>query len=953
MKSCIFNLSLLFIWLIPAQYTAGNINKLENMCVPKITYFDKTVYNAANQTWSIAQNKKGYLYFANSAGLLEYDGSQWMLYTLPENTSIMRSIAIDNDQKIYSGIRNEFGYWEEDLLTRRLKYTSLSKASKLKFSDEEIWKIIIQDNNIYFQSFRNIYKYDKHTKLVSIIPAPNRYQFMFNVGLRIFVQDKVSGLMEIKEDRLSGIPGGEIFTGDCIYGMAAYDKRSILVATIDRGLYLIENDKIAPSSFPCNSYLIKNQVFSMTPIDGGKFAFGTILNGLLITDHSGNVISSINKPKGMPNNTVLSLFEDKNKNLWMGLDRGISHIQMNSPIRTFPDPNGLLGSIYQAEELNGKLYFATNQGLFYCLLSDLNNPEKELPIHLMEKSQGQVWGLQVVGNRLFCAHNKGIYVVNNDKGNFIYTKSGVTHWLYINEKTLLFLSYNGLGTLSINNNKYSVKEHPVFPYDGASLAKDINNNIYLGSGSAGYYKIKFDKEFDKVLSTNNQLAPIGLLKENINGIFSYKNSVYAIDKKRGILKLDNQTGNFKPDDKLNSVFPSRENILRLQISDNEMWCYGINKFFFIKDYEKQHPALVNNNMQSLYNQMISTFEYIKKVSSTSYMVCTSNSFAVLNTSYPSTSHKTNKIFIRDIGIFNDSLRSMVLPQPIEYYQNHFIEFPHNHKTIFIRFTVPDYENEGNIRYSYKLEGNSESFSIPSANNLATFTNLSTGEYTLLVKATVEGSDKVYYSQKLQIKILPPWYLGWIGGVILSVILIGFGLGFYRYLQLRWEKKQRRLMYVHEKEMAKMETQILQEKVKSHSSELARVTKTMLYKSKLINMLDNEVIKLAENKNMHQADLKGLKNIIEKNKNPDEEWHIFEMSFNKTHDNYLVKLSSRFPGLTPSDLKLAAYIRMNISSKEIAELMNITTKSIEMARYRLRKKLNLPHDQNLTEFLIGF
>lgn len=161
------------------------------------------------------------------------------------------------------------------------------------------------------------------------------------------------------------------------------------------------------------------------------------------------------------------------------------------------------------------------------------------------------------------------------------------------------------------------------------------------------------------------------------------------------------------------------------------------------------------------------------------------------------------------------------------------------------------------------------------------------------------------------------------------------------------------MYAHEKEMAKMETQILQEKVKSHSSELARVTKTMLYKSKLINMLDNEVIKLAENKNMHQADLKGLKNIIEKNKNPDEEWHIFEMSFNKTHDNYLVKLSSRFPGLTPSDLKLAAYIRMNISSKEIAELMNITTKSIEMARYRLRKKLNLPHDQNLTEFLIGF
>lgn len=945
------NKLLIVIFLVVGQSIYGAVRLLENVCVPKITYFDKTVYNAANQTWAMAQNNNGYLCFANSAGLLEYDGSQWTLFTLPDNKSIVRSIAVSEDQRIYTGVRNEFGYWKEDVSTRKLKYTSLSKASKLKFQDEEIWKIVINREDVYFQSFRDIYKYNCQSRSISIIPAPTRFQFMFKVGNRMFAQDKISGLMELKDDRLVGIPGGEIFTGDCVYGMVDYGNKSILIATIDKGLFLMENDKVHSLVLPCNSYLVKNQIFSMALLPGGNLAFGTILNGLLITDHNGNILSAINKPKGMPNNTVLSLFLDKSNNLWLGLDRGICHIQMNSPIRTFPDPKGLLGSIYQTEELNGRLYFATNQGLFYCLLSDLNYPERELPIHLMEKSQGQVWSLQIIGSKLFCAHNKGVYVVDGDKGDFVYTKSGVTHWLYIDEKTLLFLSYNGLCTMHVNGDHYSVKEQPVFPYDGTSLAKDRTGNVYLGSSSTGYYRLKFDATYDNVISSNNQLSSLGINKNSINGIFSYKNEVYAVDPQTGILKLDYAKGRFIPQVQINRLLPSKENILRLQIDDKEMWCYGVNKFFYIKNYSTNHPVLVDRNMQSLYKQMISTFEHTKKITNDSYLVCTSNSFAVLNTRHASASG-SKKVYIRDIGLFSDTLQSLDLPHAMDYYQKNPIEFPSNHKTIYVRFTLPDYENTGNILYSYRLKGSSDNYSIPSANNLATFTNLSAGDYILQIKATIVGTNEVYYSQELRIRILPPWYFGWMGGVLLLLLLSLVGLIYYKYLQRRWEKQQRRIMYAHEKEMAKMENRILQEQVKSQNDELARVTNAMLHKNKLMGKLDDEISKLVESKNVPQSDLKGLKSIVEKNKNPDEEWRVFEMSFNKTHDNYLVKLSTQFPGLTPSDLKLAAYIRMNINSKEVAGLMNISSKSIEMARYRLRKKLNLTRGQNLTKFLMG-
>ena len=159
-------------------------------------------------------------------------------------------------------------------------------------------------------------------------------------------------------------------------------------------------------------------------------------------------------------------------------------------------------------------------------------------------------------------------------------------------------------------------------------------------------------------------------------------------------------------------------------------------------------------MESLNKQLIRGYEDIEKITDGSYMVCTSNSFAVMNTKY-SPKAKSNQVYLRDIGTFTNVMKPVLLPNPLEYYKNHAIEFPYKHNTIFVRFTLPDYENEGNIRYSYRLKGSSENYSIPSSNNIATFINLPAGDYVFQVKATIVGTNEVYYSQELRITILPP------------------------------------------------------------------------------------------------------------------------------------------------------------------------------------------------------
>jgi DNA-binding CsgD family transcriptional regulator len=92
-------------------------------------------------------------------------------------------------------------------------------------------------------------------------------------------------------------------------------------------------------------------------------------------------------------------------------------------------------------------------------------------------------------------------------------------------------------------------------------------------------------------------------------------------------------------------------------------------------------------------------------------------------------------------------------------------------------------------------------------------------------------------------------------------------------------------------------------------------------------------------------------VIDRDLDHNEEWEQFAVHFDSVHSNYLKKLKARHPSLTTSDLKLAAYLRLNLSTKEIAQLMNISVRGVETSRYRLRKKLDIENEINLFDHLL--
>jgi DNA-binding CsgD family transcriptional regulator len=123
--------------------------------------------------------------------------------------------------------------------------------------------------------------------------------------------------------------------------------------------------------------------------------------------------------------------------------------------------------------------------------------------------------------------------------------------------------------------------------------------------------------------------------------------------------------------------------------------------------------------------------------------------------------------------------------------------------------------------------------------------------------------------------------------------------------------------------------------------------SMIKKNSLLGSIKAELQSLS-----NLSGLSSVIRIIDHNINNDDDWNFFEEAFNNADQDFLKKIKEIHPNLTPNDLRLCAYLRLNLSSKEIASLLNISSKSVEIKRYRLRKRMNLEHGTNLISYILS-
>lgn len=937
---------------------------IKSIGVPYVQNYTKAQYQSGNQNWSVTRDEHGVMYFGNDEGLLSFDGKYWQLNRMP-NGLIVRSVASDGHGKIYSGGFGDFGYWESK--KGFLKYTSLSHLVPKKYQPikEETWKIYLEKDRVIFQSFGAIYIYANQK--VTVLRAPKPFLFLFKTGSRYFVEQVDAGLFELKNNKLVYVEGSNILSGR-VLSILAFQNGKYLIGTAKNGLFVYDGVQVKPWANQADNFLKAYQLNNGALIGKKYIAYGTILNGIIIIDTAGKVVQHINKSSGLQNNTVLSIYVDTEQNLWAGLDNGIDRIEVNSPLYFYFDKTGRFGTVYSSIIFNDKIYIGTNQGLFYSdwVSSGSQRLLQSFDFKLIPGSQGQVWELSLQDGRLLCGHNDGTFQVNGGTITKITSLSGGWTIKKFNANQLIQGTYTGLIIYQKNAAGNWIFDHRVEGFGEPSryVEQDNKGQIWVSHAYKGIYKVTLSADSRRVISQKYYDKSSGLPDSYNVGVFNLDNRiVFASDS--GFYIYDDITDHFYKYTQLN-------NRLHTFASSNKVIAAIGKKYWFINhgrvalaDLSVPGKLSIDSNRFSMLNgQMVQNYENINLINNRIYLISIDDGFAILNDAdarqqvkfkLPSVlirkvENITDKVIaISDIGTDDDDL-----------------QIPFNQNNIRIAYTLP-YYRQAKIKFQYYLEGYSRQWSDWSAQSQREFTNLNQGTYHFKVRSKI-NDENISGVTTLNFTVLPPWYLSTIAFVFYALLAAFVYYGIRRYYQLNLKRHQAEIqdkLQREKEEFLRQETiasqqhivtiknEQLQADLASKSRELASSAMNIVYKNELLQKISDEInnFKDSTGKKLPEDQLKKLHKVINEGMSDERDWNIFESSFNEAHENFFKKLKHDHPELVPNDLKLCAYLRMNMSSKEMASLLNISLRGVEIRRYRLRKKLNLEHDKNLTEFLI--
>lgn len=912
--------------------------------LPPIVKYAPSTYEAGNQNWMISQDQQHYVFFANNEGLLEFNGSNWELYQSP-NETIVRSVKVIAN-KVYTGCYMEFGFWQRQT-NGKLKYTSLSNTIKNKIlDDEQFWNILNYDQWVIFQSLNRIYIYDSKTGNFKIIAPNNNITKSFRTKNSIYFQTINEGLFEIEGGKGRLVSNNLVLKNNRIVNIFSIDE-GLLIQTQLNGFYKLIGNALSKFSTEADSQLYDSSVYSSQLLSDGNYALGTISNGIFILTKEGKIKYHIYQNKGLSNNTVLSLFEDADKNLWVGLDNGINCINLKSPIQNFVDNTGNLGTIYTSKLYNGKLYIGTNQGLFY---KDYQTNDE---FRFINGTKGQVWSLFENEGTLFCGHDSGTFIIENGTAKNIFPKSGTWKFETVpNQRDLLLQgNYYGISVLEKVNHQWRFR-NKIKGFDYSARYFEITNafELYVSHEYKGVFRLQSD---NKLLKTNSFTTYNTPKKGKNASLTKFNNSIYYANKE-GIFKMNPKTKQFQKDKLLSSIFEKDEYTSGKLIVDNsnKIWLFSKNyiHYFSLSKLSNQLKQNVIPIPASLTNSMLG-FENISQISNSDYLIGTTDGYYTMNIN--ELSFKDYNVSI--VNIATNKLNETIVSRTIQ--ESGIFKYDDNNITF--SYTVPEYNKYINAEYQFLLQGFQNEWSEWSANPTVNFKNLPPGEYVFKVKGKFANST-LENTAEYSFSILKPWYKSTLAifvYFILSLILARFIHKTYKnYYHKQKEKlieENNLLLEIkeleNEQEVMRVRNEKLSQDVDAKSRELAVSTMSLNSKNELLAFIKEDLKKTTSD---GSRSIKSVISTINKNITEDDAWSVFKEAFDSADKDFLKKIKLAHSLLTPNDLRLCAYLRLNLSSKEVAPLLNISVRSVEIKRYRLRKKMSLPHEQGLVEYILA-
>ena len=950
--------------------TTGLLYAQNTIGIPNIVNYSKQQYNAGSQNWGVVQDKNGIMYWANNDGLLSFDGVFWRMYKLP-NKTIARSVAVSEDNKIYIGGQGEIGYFSP-VGNGELVYTSLNKLIPTKDNDfADVWNICFFQERVFFRANKKILEYDG--KKVAVYNSVN-WGFLSSVNGQLLANEIDKGLVYYSHGQwLPKIKAGKLPTDNLLLRSALpLTKDSTLLVSLMHGLFILHGDTISAFTSPHLKEIASKNISSACIISPDRIALATNLGGCIIINKQGKFIPRFTKNEGIQNNNVLSIMADKDKNLWLGLDNGIDLVTYSNAIRNiFPDQQNRNAG-YTSTIFRNELYLGVSTGVYRIKLDELFKDISYTigTFDFVENSQGQVWNLSAVNDKLLMGHNKGAYIIEGNKAIPLDVRTGFWGFqpLYKAQPSPVIVggTYNGLSFANYSNGNISM---PVVnsQVESARFVVIGKNIIWIAHPYKGLYKINYGE--NGIGQSERYQDRSKILSSNHNKIFKLKDKI-VLTTDNGIFEYDEQQKDFVRSSSLEKLLGNVPVSYLKEDASGNIW-FSRDRKVSVVDRSFKEPRIVL--IPEIDGRIMANgFENILVIDSNNVLIAAEKGFFHINYSLYKKNRLPLQALIRKVQLSNMQDSGLIYGGYNVLTSVPSIKYKYN--SLHFECSSTLFGQELNTEYSYYLEGFDKNWSVWTKKTERDYTNIPAGNYVFKVKCR-NNPDNESKVSAFTFKVLPPWYQTWWAYTL--YILLFFSLLYYFYkrqqskykrlqqLKLqeqrrKYDEEQKQLQLQHQlaiqqtqKQIVELRNEKLQSEVEHKNSELASSAMNLVQKKEMLSKLKEDLVqyKGAPDATKANKEFQKILKLIDKELDHNEEWEQFAVHFDSVHTNYLKKLKEQYPSLTTSDLKLAAYLRLNLSSKEIAQLMNISIRGVETSRYRLRKKLDLANDMSLFDHLI--
>jgi ligand-binding sensor domain-containing protein len=1003
------------VFVITVFFFHSTSAQFQHIAYPYIKNYTTKDYNGQPDNFAGIEDNRGFLFFGNLWGILEFDGNSWRNIIFPNGSSGI-SFAKNEKGVIYCGGRGVFGFLEPDSLGF-LQFTSLTHLLKKKINFRDVWSTYSINSSIIFCSNEALFILKNQS--ITTIETKTSYGRAFVAHGKIYVQEEGIGLCELVNNKLVLTKGGDFFTHIEASVILPYKEGKIIVGN-NKNFYLVSENKTIPWNTTIVDYLKGTKLFTAIALNDSNYLLATNTKGIIIIDNNGKIKNIINKSSGLISNNILNSFLDSNGNIWVLSRGGISKIEFNGCFNYINEFHGITGLNYSACIFNNTLYLGTSEGLYFKKIVT-NNQEQSINsnFQMFPSTEGNVWTLKQFGEELFCGHNEGVFIIHN---NYSYQISGTKGvWCFLQPKgfnnIILAGTYSGIIILEKKNRIWSFRGYVKgFNESSRFLVQDAMEEFWVSHGNKGVFKLSLSHNLDSVLKIKPYSQNEGLWSNYNNTVYSHNNEV-IISNNHGFYKYNIQTDRMTLWGEFNATLNKFRSTQRFVVESNKSF------WVILSDEKIIHITKINNDsfktdisIRKFNKRLAGSFEHILPINENLTLIATLDGFAFFN------KEKYNKIielnkqnfkaFIRKTELTRDTIATIYAGETIKTNNKPIIpEIKYKQNSIRFSFSSNCFEDIEHTQFQFILKGFDNLWSPWSASFQKEYTNLPPGRYKFIVRAQ-NSYNIIGKEDSFDFIILPPWYKSIYAYSLYVIALLLSFLGIYKYILFRFKLQKKRLDLKKERELWSLNKKHIEEQIQKeneilklnneklsaeianleqiellrkkdeqlkeefdkakqeqiqheqekHSLEITHKNKELsimamqiAHKSESISKIRDYLISFTENND--SPDFKAMANhlfeYIDKDIQHDKEWKEFQEYFDMVHSSFTNKLKATYPSISPTLLKLSTYLRVKMSNKQIARLMNTTVESVLKSRYRLREKLQLNTDDNLDDFIEKF